>query len=88
MPIINTRGYPMSTAELRTALGLPKKLPEWGRTHDIWSRQGYFIRLLPRGPKERGRRMEHRLQAQCKKCGRWVSAGRLFQHEKSCKTGS
>jgi hypothetical protein len=86
MPIMSPRnpGWTASRNELLEMLDLPKRLPPEGRMHDIWSRQGYFVRLLPQGRKTKGRRMEHRLQVQCNECREWFSAGRLAQHEASC----
>lgn len=94
MPILSEKyqnsRWPMHYDEIRQVLGLPKKLPD-NLTTRYWIVQGYNVKLIPQGPPKidrwgrPDRRMKHRLLAECKGCGCWVSFGRLRQHEQGCK---
>jgi hypothetical protein len=78
--------YPANADEMRSLLGLQTtKLPAEGM--DVRQIDGYRVRVLPLEPPRISRwgrplrRMKHRIQVECGICGKWISAGRLRQHE-------
>jgi hypothetical protein len=93
-------GELMTTEDLKEHIGLGrnKKLPKRQPKDMKVFVQFRKVRLLPLigeapksnfrtfgGKQGHDRRMKHRLQIQCYYCGEFVPAGRIHQHEPSCK---
>lgn len=79
-------GHPtwnMHSAELRRALGLPKRLPENQHTYVVGTFQGITFTLLGKCHQRSGGR-QHRLYGTCPGCEEQVPAGRFHQHK--CKS--
>ncbi len=72
--LLNERGWPMHSSELREYLDLPKRLPADFEAEV--KRGGLTFHVYPKT--KRG--MEKRLFVNCPECQREVEAGHLHQH--------
>jgi hypothetical protein len=73
--LANSRGWQMSTNELKLAMGLEpgRDWPPKGMTGRV---QGSVVVVLPKNVHRR----RHRAFVECAICARMIPAGRIYQH--------